>query len=201
MKDSLLYVYPPVPVGLTSGVVVGRVVSVAPHLNAQYLRLALVDLGSGEPVQIVFGGPPNVQEGDLVPVAPPGSRIPGQKMRRRRYRGESSYGMLCSLAELGWNPTGPDEVALLRNVTPGDCLDGIPPQDRQPLVINMASAHGAELSHDTQLPPSLIKEAVATNDCRDEIRANQSPEAKPIHLDVFAVVGLADNPDHCIVTK
>lgn len=154
MKACLLYVYPPVPVGLTSGIVVGRVVKVTRHLNAQHLRLALVDLGVGEPVQIVFGGPPNVHTGDLVPVAPPGSRIPSQKMRRRRYRGESSYGMLCSLAELGWNPDAPDEVALLRNVMPGDCLDNVSPGDRQSLVINTPSGIGAGLGHDTQLVPS-----------------------------------------------
>ena len=116
--------YRPVSV-ITFGVVVGRVVEVNPHPNADVIRLAQVDLGNGELVQIVFGGPPNVREGSLVPVAPPGSRVPSlrRKMRRRRYRGESSHGMLCSLAELGWNPDGPDEVALLRNVTPGASLD------------------------------------------------------------------------------
>lgn len=119
--------YRPFPVEITRGVVVGRVLEVKDHPNADLIRLARVDLGIGEPVQIVFGGSANVHVGDLVPVAPPGSRLPGpkkmRKMRQRHYRGESSYGMLCSLAELGWNPDGPDEVALLRNVTPGDSLD------------------------------------------------------------------------------
>ena len=129
-------------VEITSGVVVGRVVEVKRHPNADRIRLALVDLGIGEPVQIVFGGPPNVHEGDLVPVAPPGSRLPNKlhEMRRRRYRGESSYGMLCSLAELGWNPDAPDEVALLRNVTPGDSLDKVTDTDLKSLVINTTSA-------------------------------------------------------------
>lgn len=119
------------------GVVVGRVVEVKPHPNADSIRLAWVDLGIGEPVQIVFGGPPNVHEGDLVAVAPPGSRLPGrektQKIRRRHYRGESSYGMLCSLAELGWSSNAPDEVALLRNVTPGESLDKVTATDWQSL--------------------------------------------------------------------
>jgi phenylalanyl-tRNA synthetase beta chain len=129
-------------VEITSGVVVGRVVKVKRHPNADRIRLALVDLGIGEPVQIVFGGPPNVHEGDLVPVAPPGSRLPNKlhEMRRRRYRGESSYGMLCSLAELGWNPDAPDEVALLRNVTPGDSLDKVTGTDLKSMVINATSA-------------------------------------------------------------
>ena len=50
-----------------------------------------------------------------------------KKMRRRRYRGVDSWGMFCSLAELGWDPSGPDEVALLRpELEPGqplDCVD------------------------------------------------------------------------------
>lgn len=109
----------------TEGVVAGRVLAVNPHPNADFIRLATVDLGRGQAVQIVFGGPPIVRSGHLVPVAVPGARLPGvKKMRRRNYRGQSSYGMLCSLAELGWDPAGPDEVALLRNVQPGDSLDG-----------------------------------------------------------------------------
>lgn len=109
----------------TEGVVAGRVLAVNPHPNADLIRLATVDLGRGQAVQIVFGGPPIVRPGDLVPVAPPGARLPGvKKMRRRKYRGQSSYGMLCSLAEIGWDPKGPDEVALLRDVRPGDVLDG-----------------------------------------------------------------------------
>lgn len=110
----------------TVGVVAGRVLAVNRHPNADLIRLATVDLGRGDAVQIVFGGPPIVSPGSLVPAAVPGSRLRpgGRKMRRRNYRGQSSYGMLCSLAELGWDPVGPDEVALLRDVRPGDSLDG-----------------------------------------------------------------------------
>lgn len=140
--------YCPVPVitsGLDnkvpSGLVVGRVVEVKPHPNADHIRLAWVDLGIGAHVQIVFGGPDNVREGDLVPAAPPGSRLPtrSKKMRRRRYRGESSYGMLCSLAELGWNPEADDEVALLHNVSPGDSLDDVTGMDWKSLVIETSA--------------------------------------------------------------
>lgn len=153
--------YCPVSVEITSGVVVGRVVEVMPHPNADRIRLARVDLGIGEPVQIVFGGPPNVREGDLVPVAPPGSRLPGltkmHKMRRRRYRGESSYGMLCSLAELGWNSNSPDEVARLHNVTPGDSLDTVTATDWQSLVIDTTSTHGFTPIHEAPLLPRMAQ--------------------------------------------
>ena len=50
--------------------------------------------------------------------------------------------MLCSLAELGWNEDGPDEVALLCNVTPGDSLDKVAETDWQSLVINTTSTFG-----------------------------------------------------------
>lgn len=164
-----------VPVEIISGVVVGRVVEVKPHPNADRIRLARVDLGTGDPVQIVFGGPPNVHEGDLVPVAPPGSRLPGphnmQKMRRRRYRGESSYGMLCSLAELGWNLNGPDEVALLRNVKPGDPLDRVTATEWQSLVINTPGKSNSSTIPDAQWLPSMVQGPVTAGGGRDEVRS------------------------------
>jgi tRNA-binding EMAP/Myf-like protein len=120
-----------------TGVVVGRVREVRPHPNAERIRLAAVDLGDGgPPLQIVFGGPPVVAVGDLVPVAPPGARLPKGKMRRRRYRGQVSHGMLCSLDELAWTVGGPDEVVRLRGVAPGDSLDNHP--DRQSIVVSPA---------------------------------------------------------------
>lgn len=99
------------------------------HPDAQYIRLAEVDLGACGKVQIVFGGPDLVVSGDFVPVAPPGARLPGRrkKLRRATFRGQSSYGMLCSAVELGWLHDGPDEVALLQheNLVPGFVLEGI----------------------------------------------------------------------------
>lgn len=112
--------------------IVGEVVDVLDHPRAAKIWLAHVYLGHGDPVQIVFGGLGKVvRKGCLVPVAPPGSRIPdpakpnGRKMRRRTYRGQSSYGMLCSPAELGWDSSVTDQVAIFADGTlkPGDSLD------------------------------------------------------------------------------
>jgi tRNA-binding EMAP/Myf-like protein len=110
----------------TRGVVVGLVARIRPHPNGDRIWLADVDIGLGEKLQIVFGGEPNVKPGDLVPVAPCGSRVRGQKIRRRRYRGEVSNGMLCSLAELAWDRRAVDRVAVLRRsngLRPGMLLD------------------------------------------------------------------------------
>lgn len=111
---------------MLTGVVAGLVVEVNVHPAGNFIRLATVDIGHDK-VQIVFGGPDIVAAGDFVPVALPGARLPGRKkMRRTKFRGETSYGMLCSAEELGWEPGGPDEVALLKpdGLRPGSILDG-----------------------------------------------------------------------------
>jgi tRNA-binding EMAP/Myf-like protein len=108
------------------GVVVGKIIKVRPHPRGARIWLADVDIGTDWQLQIVWGGLPILEVGHLVPVAPPGARLPGGKMRRRRYRGEVSEGMLCSLAELGWDPTVTDRVAVLENsigLRPGEPLD------------------------------------------------------------------------------
>ena len=51
-------------------VVVGRVVSITRHTNSDHMWVCQIDVGAGEPVQIVTGAQ-NVHEGDLVPVAQP----------------------------------------------------------------------------------------------------------------------------------
>jgi len=107
---------------------VGRVVSAEDHPNADRIRIAIVDLGDGRDRRIVYGGTRILQPGDLVPVAPPGSRLPnGTKMRRRRYRGVSSDGMLCSFQEMsGTSVDGPDEVHVLpSNLWPGLSIDDV----------------------------------------------------------------------------
>jgi tRNA-binding EMAP/Myf-like protein len=117
------------------GVIVGRITKIRRHPGGVRIWLADLDIGTDYQPQIVWGGEPIVTEGDLVPVAPPGARLPATtgkratcKIRRRRYRGEISEGMLCSLAELGWDLSVTDRVALLEDSTglePGDSLDDV----------------------------------------------------------------------------
>jgi tRNA-binding EMAP/Myf-like protein len=99
---------------------VGRVVEILPHPGGELIWLAKVDIGADHQPQIVWGGVHVVTKGSLVPVALPGTWLPATKVklspykiRRRRYRGVISEGMLCSCAELGWDSSATDRVALL----------------------------------------------------------------------------------------
>lgn len=82
-------------------VVVGKLLSVEPHPNADHLVVCQVDVGEDAPIQICTGAQ-NVKAGDIVPVAKNKSTLPGGvTIRKGKLRGEESNGMLCSLAELG----------------------------------------------------------------------------------------------------
>jgi hypothetical protein len=77
-----------------------------------------------------------------------------------------------ALTALGWNPDAPNEVALLRNVMPGDSFDKVSTEDWQELVINTPSTSAANLSHDTEL--QVCDRAVAHTSGYDlEVRERQ----------------------------
>jgi len=84
------------------GVVVGRVLKVWPHPRAERLFLCEVELPQ-RVVKVVCGAP-NVKEGLKVPMALPGTELPGGTVQRREIRGEPSEGMICSEQELGLAP-------------------------------------------------------------------------------------------------
>ena len=83
------------------GVVVGRVLTCRDHENSDHLHVCTVDVGEGEPLQIVCGAP-NVKEGILAPVAKIGAKLPGGvTIHKGKMRGVESCGMLCSGPEIG----------------------------------------------------------------------------------------------------
>jgi phenylalanyl-tRNA synthetase beta chain len=84
-----------------SGVVVGEVMEVAPHPDADKLRVCKVAVGEAEPLQIVCGAS-NVRQGLKIPAALCGAVLPGDfKIKKSKLRGVESFGMLCSEKELG----------------------------------------------------------------------------------------------------
>lgn len=83
------------------GVIIGAVLAVAGHPDADRLSVCQVSSGDGEPLEIVCGAP-NVVAGMKTPLARPGVTLPnGLKLRKSKIRGVVSNGMLCSASELG----------------------------------------------------------------------------------------------------
>lgn len=110
------------PVGASlEGVVVGQVLTRAPHPDADKLSYCSVDVGDGTPRKIVCGAS-NFVAGDKVPVALVGATLPGgMTIKRAKLRGLESEGMMCSAAELG---ASGDASGLL--ILPEDAPVGLP---------------------------------------------------------------------------
>ena len=169
-------------------VVVGNLLEVVSHPEADRLSLCRVDAGTGEILRVVCGAD-NVHGGMRAPLALVGARLPdGHKIRRSKIRGVESQGMLCSASELGLgedadgimslDPDAPigqplseylglDDVIIDIELTPnrGDCL-GILGVAREIAVANRIPLGG----------PAMPSVAAVIDDCL------------PVHLDA---------PEHC----
>ena len=87
-------------------VVVAKVTALRPHPDADKLRVATVDVGQSELLEIVCGAP-NVVEGGYFPTALVGATLPGGLViKAAKLRGVDSQGMLCSARELGLSEEG-----------------------------------------------------------------------------------------------
>ena len=94
----------PVAVPFT-GVLIGEVLTVEQHPDADRLRVTTVNIGQTEPLQIVCGAP-NVVVGARVPVATVGAVLPKDfKIKKGKLRGVESNGMLCGASEIGLEDT------------------------------------------------------------------------------------------------
>jgi phenylalanyl-tRNA synthetase beta chain len=109
--------------GSLQGVVVGEVLTCVKHPNADKLKVTTVNLGIGEPVQIVCGAP-NVDAGQKVPVATIGTMLydekgEGFKIKKGKIRGEESHGMICAEDELGLGSSHDGIMILNEELVPG----------------------------------------------------------------------------------
>ncbi len=119
-------------------IVIGQIINIERHPDADKLVVCQVDIGSGESVQIVTGAP-NVKEGQKVPVVLDGGRVAGGhdgsrteggiKIKKGKLRGVLSNGMMCSIEELGSTrdmyPLAPEEgIYIFPDSTPvgGDAV-------------------------------------------------------------------------------
>src|SRR6056300_1581830 len=85
---------------IDTNVVVGKITDISKHPNADKLKVCMIEIPE-ESLQIVCGAS-NIDVGDLVPVAKIGTKLPsGLKIKKSKIRDVESYGMLCSLSELG----------------------------------------------------------------------------------------------------
>src|SRR5262249_45935234 len=99
-------------------VVIGLVESVRQHPNADRLSLCVVNAGSGPTLNVVCGAP-NVTAGKKYPFARVGTTLPGGlKLEKRKIRGETSEGMLCSARELGLGEDGDGILELNTDAKP-----------------------------------------------------------------------------------
>ena len=106
------------------GVVIGHVETCEPHPDSDHMHVVTVDVGAGEPVQIVCGAP-NIAADIKVPVATVGAVLPGDfKIKKSKLRGIASCGMCCSKRELGM---GADHEGIW--VLPEDAPVGMPIAD------------------------------------------------------------------------
>ncbi len=109
--------------GGLEGVVIGQILNCEKHPNADKLKITKVDLGSGEPVQIVCGAP-NVAAGQKVPVATIGTKLYNDKgeewiIKKGKIRGEESHGMICAEDELGLGASHDGIMVLNKDITVG----------------------------------------------------------------------------------
>lgn len=112
-------------------IVVGKILEVNPHPNADKLRVCMVDIGMKEPKQIVCGGS-NLYVGEMVIVSKPGAEVvwhgEGEPVviEEGKLRGVSSYGMICASTEVYLDKLFPledeDSIVDLKGIEckPGD---------------------------------------------------------------------------------
>jgi phenylalanyl-tRNA synthetase beta chain len=138
---------------------VGRVVEAAKHPNADRLQLCQVDVGEGDPLQIVCGAW-NFGPGATVAVALPGAVLPGGlELERRKVRGELSNGMILAEDEVD---LGPDHTGIM---VLDDALEpGTPLADVLPIVDDVLHAEATGNRPDLLAVYGIAREVAALYD-------------------------------------
>jgi phenylalanyl-tRNA synthetase beta chain len=173
-------------------VVVGRLVEVERHPNADTLWLTKVDIGAGaEPIEIVCGAQ-NLEVGQLVPAALVGSVLPGERrIERSKIRGVVSNGMLCSAVELGLGADA-DGIHILGHadeIRPGTPLaevigetvldvDVKPNRGDALSVVGLAREIAAFTGKELRMPPVAVDEADEPAHAHVSVRIDE-PELNP----------------------
>ena len=108
--------------GGLEGLVIGEVLTCVEHPNSDHLHITTVNLGDGEPVQIVCGAP-NVAAGQKVVVSTLGTKLyDGDEcftIKKSKIRGVESTGMICAEDEIGIGTDHAGIIVLPENAVPG----------------------------------------------------------------------------------
>jgi phenylalanyl-tRNA synthetase, beta subunit, non-spirochete bacterial len=108
--------------GGMKGLVVGKVLTCEVHPDSDHLHITSVDIGDGEPKQIVCGAP-NVAAGQTVIVATIGTNLySGEEVftiKKSKIRGAESFGMICAEDEIGIGSSHEGIIVLNENIQPG----------------------------------------------------------------------------------
>ncbi|MBF0117229.1 MAG: phenylalanine--tRNA ligase subunit beta [Desulfobacterales bacterium] len=170
-------------------VVVGEIIDIYPHPNAQNLSMADVSVGAVK-ISVVCGAS-NIKKGMLIPTAFPGTVFPdGTILKQNVIRGQTSYGMLCSALELG---LGDDESGVM--------------------ALNPSLKVGQKLTEALNLDDKVIDVAITPNrpDCLNiigiarEVAAIQKKQITIPHVTGFSLKGQISKltsvkieaPDYC----
>ena len=128
-------------------IVIARVVEEAPHPDSDHLHITKVDMGTGELLDVVCGAS-NVTAGKMYPFAPTGTTLPnGTRIEKRKIRGQTSNGMLCSARELGLGEEHDGIMELDVDVAPGTLFLSAMPVGDLRLVIDVLPNRPDLLSH------------------------------------------------------
>lgn len=153
------------------GIVLAKVLDLAPHPDADKIQLVQVDSGDGESLQVCCGAF-NMAVGDLIPFATVGTVMPnGMEIGQRKMRGQLSNGMCCSAAEMGLGEDH-DGIMILTDST-SDSSVGQPISE----VLGLESDVLWDLEVNANRPDAMSVAGVA----RDLAAALGVPFSFPVH--------------------
>jgi phenylalanyl-tRNA synthetase beta chain len=180
------------PVGrIDSRVVVGRLVAVEPHPQADRLQVCRVDAG-GEPL-VVVSGAPGLRAGARVPVARVDAVLPsGTAVQAVDIRGVASAGMLCSELELGLSDDGSQVMDLPGDAPLGTAMAELPGIADTVLVVDVTPNRADCLSILGVAREIAALTGARLREPRVRVRESGTPAAKDVRVDIVAVDGCSD---------
>lgn len=171
-----------------SGVVVGEILSVEQHPQADKLKICQVAGAADSPVQVVCGAP-NARPGIKVPFATAGAQLPdGLKIKKAKLRGAESHGMLCGQTELNLGDDDSGLWELPENMLVGEDLIAALQLDDQIIEVDLTPNRADCLSI-----RGLAREVGVLNQV-----AVEEPQIPAVEAVIDDAVGVAiETPEAC----